>query len=423
VALSRCTSLEGIVLLSKIPATAISTNEHVTKGQQLLTPRGSMEERFAGARQAFTREILDDIFSFNDSGEAIDKLQHQILQHRDRLNNGSVEWINALKAGFVDEKNVGIRFISSIAAFLREEPVVENNGHLQKRISDAANHFLPRFLALQQSVQNHPLVTEHKETAAAVNEPLHQLFIAVYTTAYFLQYCKQPFSLPGFLKHKLNFSLPRVSITAYAGGKNLVYDGIPNPELFDTLKRWRDQVIKESGLPIYLVANQTTLKEICTYLPMNKNELMLMPGFGKSKTEKYGDEILEAVESYCSRYGIESNMPAKANSPKRVRKEKKSETKPDTKKLSFDLFRAGKGIEEIAQERKLSIATIEGHLAHFIGIGDLDITLFVSPERQGIIKNALEKFGSDSHRVLLDNLPPGYRYGEIKMVVASLNKK
>ncbi len=54
VALSRCTSLDGIVLLSKIPSAAIYSNENVIKGQQSLTHKGSLAERFAGARQIFT---------------------------------------------------------------------------------------------------------------------------------------------------------------------------------------------------------------------------------------------------------------------------------------------------------------------------------------------------------------------------------
>ena len=42
VALSRCTSLDGIVLLSKIATSSIQSNENVIKGQQSLTHRGSL---------------------------------------------------------------------------------------------------------------------------------------------------------------------------------------------------------------------------------------------------------------------------------------------------------------------------------------------------------------------------------------------
>jgi ATP-dependent exoDNAse (exonuclease V) alpha subunit len=59
VALSRCRSLDGIVLLSKIPASAIRCNESVVKNHQSMSPRGSLAERFEGARQAYTLQLMD----------------------------------------------------------------------------------------------------------------------------------------------------------------------------------------------------------------------------------------------------------------------------------------------------------------------------------------------------------------------------
>ncbi|HEY0897687.1 MAG TPA: helix-turn-helix domain-containing protein [Sphingobacteriaceae bacterium] len=48
-------------------------------------------------------------------------------------------------------------------------------------------------------------------------------------------------------------------------------------------------------------------------------------------------------------------------------------TKPDTKKLSLDLYKEGKKVQEIATLRGLTSGTIEGHLAHYITTGDISI--------------------------------------------------
>ena len=82
VALSRCTSLDGIVLLSKIPSAAIYSNDNVIKGQQALTHKGSLAERFNGARQIFTQQLLEEIFSFNEIEVVIDTLAYQINEHK-----------------------------------------------------------------------------------------------------------------------------------------------------------------------------------------------------------------------------------------------------------------------------------------------------------------------------------------------------
>ncbi|MGB4843796.1 MAG: helix-turn-helix domain-containing protein, partial [Ferruginibacter sp.] len=185
------------------------------------------------------------------------------------------------------------------------------------------------------------------------------------------------------------------------------------------LKRWRNMIVSETGQPIYMVANQATLQEICTYLPLNKKDLMQISGFGKAKVEKYGDEILETVESFCSLHNLESNMMAKLANPKRERKAKSTEPKSDTKTVSFNLYKDGNDIASIAKERNLTISTIEGHLAWFIGNGDIDIDNLVSTEKQKQVKDAAATHGILSHKTLIDNLPKNISYGELRMVLAA----
>jgi ATP-dependent DNA helicase RecQ len=190
-------------------------------------------------------------------------------------------------------------------------------------------------------------------------------------------------------------------------------------ELYDTLKRWRDVLCEQTGAPIYMVANQNALKEIATYLPFTKKDLMQITGFGKAKSEKYGEDILGIVRDYCGRNNLESNMASKEENPKRERKEKSLEEKIPTNIVSFNLYKEGKSIEEIAKERNLAITTIEGHLASFVANGELDIHEIVSEEKQNLINEAVKIYGRESFKILKENLPQEITYGEIRMVMAS----
>jgi hypothetical protein len=67
-------------------------------------------------------------------------------------------------------------------------------------------------------IKNHPLLTEHKETATPINEKLNELALAIYTTHYYLQYCKNAFSITAFLQHKLKYVTPKYTLTCYASG-------------------------------------------------------------------------------------------------------------------------------------------------------------------------------------------------------------
>ena len=419
VALSRCTSLDGIVLLSKIPSAAIYSNENVINGQKTLTPKGSLAERFQGARQVFTQQLLEEIFSFEEVKTLIEVLEFRINEQKDKLNAESLEWINQLKNSFTGNRAVGLNFIRHTRELMKQEPVIEKNSALQKRINDAANHFLPKFSAYQDAVQNHPVITEHREAATIINEYLNQLLLALHLQNYYLQYCKEPFSVTDFLQHKIKYELPRLKVSAYASGKKQSFSDVPNAELYDSLKRWRDGVVEETGLPIYMVANQNALKEIATYLPFSKKDLMKLSGFGRAKAEKYGDDIIDMVLDYCSRNDLETNMAAKEESPKRERKEKSLEEKTPTNLISFNLYKEGKTIAEIAKERNLAVTTIEGHLATYITSKQININDFVSEEKQKLIKEAIQIHGRLSTKTLKDNLPEDISYGEIRMVMAA----
>jgi hypothetical protein len=421
VALSRCTSLEGIVLLSKIPSSAILSNEEVVKGQQALTHRGSLAERFEGARQVFTQQLLEDVFSFDAIYHSIQALLSVVKKESSKFNAEGIDWLLEFDHRFLAMQSVGQKFIGHIYAMMKEEPVIEKNEALQKRISDAAFHFDKELSALFNSIKSHTLITEHKDAAIEVNDVLLETITNIYIAHYFINYCKETFAIASFLKHKLQFSLPKFNISCYASGKSQVINkgGIPNFDLFETLKRWRDMVCEETGMAIYMVANQQTLVELATFLPHNKKDLAKITGFGKAKVEKYGDELLEVITDYCTQYNLQSNIDSKLLDPN---KEKKGKTttvaKVDTKKMSFELYKEKRSIEAVAKERSLTIGTIEGHLSHFVANGTLDISEFVSVDKQLLIADAIKIHGSLSHKTLIENLPENISYGQIKMVLA-----
>ena len=421
VALSRCTNLYGIVLLSRIPSAAIYSNQNVIKGHESLTVKGSLAARFEGARQIFTRQLLEEIFSFNEINTIVDVFEFRIKEQKNKLNKGAVEWINEFKKEFSALRKVGLNFIQHVGTFMKKEAIIEKNTDLQNRINDASNHFSLRFLTLENKIKNQPLLTEYREAAIILNEYLNQLFQLLHLQNYFLEYCKQPFSVTSFLQHKIKYVQPKLNLSVYASGKKQASSDVENVELFDTLKRWRDIICEENNLPIFLVANQNALKEIATYLPFSKNDLIKLSGFGKAKAEKYGDEIIDIVQDYCEKYELESNMNAKAESPRKEKKERSAES--PTNVISFNLYKEGKTIQQIATERNLNIVTIEGHLATFISSKQINIDDFVSRENQLLIQKAIKTHGIESLKVLKENLPENISYTEIRMVVAAEKAK
>jgi ATP-dependent DNA helicase RecQ len=191
------------------------------------------------------------------------------------------------------------------------------------------------------------------------------------------------------------------------------------------LKSIRRDIALHENLPPYIILSDATLQELATYLPQSMDELRLISGFGDVKLARYGRDFLLQVKNYCAKNALASRITQKAR--KRERKIKSIVNSPvsrssDTRSESLKLFRAGKTIAEIAAERSLSITTIESHLAYFVESGETDVLSLVDKEKIPLIKDAVESYGAERLAPLKEVLGENYTYGEIKAVIAWMQR-
>ncbi len=101
--------------------------------------------------------------------------------------------------------------------------------------------------------------------------------------------------------------------------------------------------------------------------------------------------------------------------------EKQIKSKPekqDTRKISYDYFKNGKTISEIASERNLKVTTIEGHLAHYVATGLLNPTLFISVEKIEKVAETAKKLDSYHLGPIREVLGNDYSYSDIRFAIA-----
>ena len=89
---------------------------------------------------------------------------------------------------------------------------------------------------------------------------------------------------------------------------------------------------------------------------------------------------------------------------------------------SLSLFRQGKSVAEIAEERKLTLGTIEVHLLHFITEGEVNVDELISTEKQTLIRAAIKTNADGGFTKLMEGLPKEIGYNQIRMVLAADNK-
>ena len=130
-------------------------------------------------------------------------------------------------------------------------------------------------------------------------------------------------------------------------------------------------------------------------------------------TEQFGKEILQMVIAYRRQKGLDLPIGA----------EKEAEQAGmDTKQISFELFKSGRSIDEIASERNLAASTIDGHLAHYVGLGELELNRFVEPARAKTIVATIEKLKTKQINDIRTAIGDGYTYSEIRFVIKYLER-
>lgn len=94
-----------------------------------------------------------------------------------------------------------------------------------------------------------------------------------------------------------------------------------------------------------------------------------------------------------------------------------SKDKTPTAEISYEMYKEGKSVKVIADERGLVESTIESHLATYVENGLLDVTDFLKPSKLKAILKCYDQ-GLTRSGEIKSALPDSYTWGEIKMGLA-----
>ncbi|MEO1033056.1 MAG: helix-turn-helix domain-containing protein, partial [Bacteroidota bacterium] len=197
----------------------------------------------------------------------------------------------------------------------------------------------------------------------------------------------------------------------------MIVNTTSNVELFELLRTLRNDIAQREDLVHFQVFTQKSLYAMCEMLPTSKQELKAIHGMGKTRIEKYGTEILEVIKNYCEENDVEISQSApvfEVSKPKRQ--------KGDTKKVSLELFKTGKSLEEIAEYRELNPNTIFGHLASFIPSGEVKVTDLMPESHYAELKAIIPTKTFENLSDLKHQIDDKYSYAELRLVVNELSK-
>lgn len=414
VALSRCKTFEGMVLRSRISSNSVKTDGTVTEYTKNASNNEPTAQDLDAAKIAFQQGLLHELFDFTQVKGCFYQLKKIFEDHHTILDPGFNEALIILKSSCDREiHEVAETFKRQLAHLLSQNSIPEENPELQNRIRKASAYFNDKInSALYAGLKNLNTDTDNKAVKSTIGVVMDDFFKEIAVKRALMILCSNGFSTVSYLKTKANAEMDYKPLRESGTVTGKSSKSISHPELYHALKTWRDDLAAERLVPVYLVLAQKSILELINVLPSTYAELENIKGLGKIKVRQYGTEILEIINSYCNNHHIE-------RSAQQVHL-KEAPEKINTKQITLDLFKSGKTVSEIAQDRSLTAATIEGHLAHFINSGDISVFDLVTKLKVAKIMAYIIQNPGKSTNDTKAGLGDSISYAELKAVMNHL---
>jgi ATP-dependent DNA helicase RecQ len=180
--------------------------------------------------------------------------------------------------------------------------------------------------------------------------------------------------------------------------------------LFERLRKLRKELADSQSVPAYVIFSDASLSEMSSKRPMTEEEMLAISGVGNAKYNLYGEYFINEIRAFIKEQVLQGARVEGA-----------------TYIVSYDMYKEGKTIEEIAVTRNIAPATVLSHLVKLYDDGhDIDLKAFVTrDEFESIIAKAKE-LGikkEDSMKPVFEALEMKYDYGKIKAAMSIATKE
>lgn len=320
VALSRCRTLQGIILTEKFDSASVLTDKRVEEFTNNSLLNAPNEQSLMQAKADFDRDNIISVFDFTEITFSVDKLSKFIHQSLYKVYPAKTDMISEqIKDYKFDVQEVSKRFnrfITNVDAKYSDENT-KRTIVIQKALK-AKEYFLEKLKLLDEIVLDLIVIDLDSEKEnlefktilvdiAREKEIKHRL----------LTFFTENFNSEDYLKYRNSVlvegdNLELQSIKEFATKQlsdkqaqekketNDTKEDIADKELFELLRTWRRDEANNKNLPAYCVVSQKTLIAICNQKPTTKDELRKIKGVGDKIMNSYGEAILHIINNYLT---------------------------------------------------------------------------------------------------------------------------
>ena len=277
VALSRCRTLEGLVLSTPLPASALINDAAVGIFTETIPQRTPSQTKIDTLQKEYFLNLLDELFSFVTIAASLSRLVRFQRQYR--------------------------QIISASADYAAD-------GHLQERLRKGAEYFWNGLQPLRRLAAQEKLPTDSKEAEKRLSDALENINEELLPRLQMLAFVRDKgFELSDYQRCRalalegggINKEEKKNRRSEAKKKKETVPEGILHPELFAKLAQYRRKKAEELRVPPYVVFTQKALMGITNLMPLTEGELLRVPYVGKTVATRYGKDILDIIAEYADK--------------------------------------------------------------------------------------------------------------------------
>lgn len=301
VALSRCKTLEGLVLRSPLRAEALISDRTVKQFSDYIEQNQPGQLQLADAKRFYYLQLLKELFDFSAILRRLQYVQRVFGEHLWKLYPELTERFRVVRERCQPELvEVGLRFQVQLERLIFEYEDYEQNIQIRERIQKGVVYFKEKTQKqLEELLEGAQPEIDNKEIRKTVDDALARLQQEVDLKLQTLNAVMGGFSVKTYLKARAEAMIEKTkSRKKKDTGKTEVGSDVRHPKLYHILREWRKEEAARQNLPVYTIFHQKALLGIANTLPTSGKDLLKIPGIGKRVVERYGIKLLEIVDRY-----------------------------------------------------------------------------------------------------------------------------
>ena len=214
VALSRCRTLEGIILSSPLQNVSLSNDRQVLDYVSAQPATEQVSEQLGMATKEYQLQLFTELYDVRRLLSIIEQLQRHVVKCVS-FNAETMPFLDELKRSVFGLVDVSEKFQKQLAKIVYsagnsinsscDADVHAPSEHLQQRLSAAAGYFVPKVQSQAEAVSSHPCRCKNKADASDFDTMISDLYLILSQKAALMQAVAQEPTTDAYLKAKSKF--------------------------------------------------------------------------------------------------------------------------------------------------------------------------------------------------------------------------